>query len=107
MTAPRHKSPEAKLILQALEDGTAMDKYDIAALLGVHHRTAGRYIKALREKKKLYVFAWKQNGNGPYHPVVKLGSIADKPKPGHHEMLARKRTYRGLRNNPYKALLGV
>ena len=103
----REEAPELRILLAALEDGAALDKHGAGRLLGIHPRNAARYIKILREQRQAYVAEWRSSGRGPYHPVVRVGARVDAPVPGHNEMLARKRTYRAARSNPYRLFLGV
>ena len=103
----REESAEMKILLAALQDGACLDRYEIATLLGVNHRTAHRYLSYLRKAKKAYVYKWRSNGRGPYFPVIAYGTCNDAVMPSLREARERDRRAKLFKRNKYKFLLGM
>lgn len=101
-----------------MEQGERFTKYELAAKVFCHERTAQRLLKKLKEEKKVCICGWVLNkhawiprykfGPGKNQSPPRAMTVVERARklrrnPEYREMEARKARARRLRNGAYKS----
>jgi hypothetical protein len=78
---PRAEQPPMKLIPEILEEWGELDVTSIARFLGIEKANVRKYLRLLKDEKKIHIAFYEANKPGPARPFFYIGNKVDAPYP--------------------------